>query len=230
MPSNKELRVVLKNKNHGYFLARSPNKENRLKLQVKQGANTIYYDLTANGVYEIFPLQFGNGEYLLTLYKEVLFGRYASAGQIRFNVLMEDENETYIHHNQYVPEDAEATKIAKDLVGESSKKTFLNMVKHIRDNFSYDFVKSHTVTKNETLPDIKGCLKNKMGICQDLASLAASMLRSVDIPAKLVIGYAGNRYHAWIEALIDGKWVLYDPTMDVSNLPTPKKYVTERWY
>ena len=51
------------------------------------------------------------------------------------------------------------------------------------------------------------------------------MLRSQDIPAKLVVGYTGDAYHAWVNVYIDGvgwidnyiyfdgtNWSLADPT------------------
>jgi len=41
-------------------------------------------------------------------------------------------------------------------------------------------------------------LAEKKGICFDYASLMTGMLRSQGIPCKLVVGYAGKAYHAWI--------------------------------
>jgi len=67
-----------------------------------------------------------------------------------------------------------------------------------------------------------------------------AMLRSQGIPCKLVIGYAGTVYHAWISVytkehgwveqsvLFDGKtWKLMDPTFASSskNDPDVLKYI-----
>ena len=54
-------------------------------------------------------------------------------------------------------------------------------------------------------------LQSGTGICQDYAFLATALLRSIDIEARFVEGYAGER-HAWVEAKLDGEWVTMDPT------------------
>ena len=41
-------------------------------------------------------------------------------------------------------------------------------------------------------------LEKKSGICFDYAALMTGMLRSQGVPCKLVVGYAGTVYHAWI--------------------------------
>ena len=73
-------------------------------------------------------------------------------------------------------------------------------------------------------------MRDKKGICFDYASLMTAMLRSQRIPAKLVIGYAGEEYHAWISVYteetgwvngiirFDGTtWVRMDPTYAAGN-------------
>jgi transglutaminase-like putative cysteine protease len=67
----------------------------------------------------------------------------------------------------------------------------------------------------------------KRGFCEHYASSLAFMLRSADIPARIVLGYQGGEYnaeldywlirqydaHAWVEAYISGLgWVRLDPT------------------
>ena len=69
-------------------------------------------------------------------------------------------------------------------------------------------------------------LQEKTGICFDYAALMTAMLRTQGIPTRLVIGYAGELYHAWISVYIkdvgwidniiyfDGKeWSRMDPTL-----------------
>ncbi|MBQ2868224.1 MAG: transglutaminase domain-containing protein, partial [Firmicutes bacterium] len=68
-------------------------------------------------------------------------------------------------------------------------------------------------------------LEEKKGICFDYAAMMTAMLRSQDVPCKLVVGYAGTAYHAWINVwteesgwidavvFFDGKtWQRMDPT------------------
>jgi transglutaminase-like putative cysteine protease len=51
-------------------------------------------------------------------------------------------------------------------------------------------------------------LEKKTGICFDYAALMTGMLRSQNVPCKLVVGYAGTAYHAWINVWTeDAGWV-----------------------
>lgn len=59
-------------------------------------------------------------------------------------------------------------------------------------------------------------LLNRRGVCRDFAHLAISLLRSKDIPARLVAVYAPGLtpmdFHAVAEACINGAWYVIDPT------------------
>jgi transglutaminase-like putative cysteine protease len=51
--------------------------------------------------------------------------------------------------------------------------------------------------------------------------LAVAMLRAAGIPAMSVDGwgYTGNIAggHGWVEAFVDGRWIIMDPTWDTTN-------------
>ena len=64
-------------------------------------------------------------------------------------------------------------------------------------NITYDKQLAANV-KSGYLPVLDTVLTKKTGICFDYAALMAGMLRSQGIPCKLVVGYAGSAYHAWI--------------------------------
>src|SRR6185503_9160608 len=69
-------------------------------------------------------------------------------------------------------------------------------------------------------------LQDKRGFCQQFASLTAVMLRSLDIPARVALGFtqgdpAGDntwavslkQYHAWVEVPFQGYgWLSFEPT------------------
>ncbi|WP_427171299.1 transglutaminase-like domain-containing protein [Arthrobacter sp. 92] len=59
-------------------------------------------------------------------------------------------------------------------------------------------------------------LLNRRGVCRDFAHLAISLLRSKDIPARLVAVYAPGLapmdFHAVAEAHLNGGWYVIDPT------------------
>lgn len=54
------------------------------------------------------------------------------------------------------------------------------------------------------------------GVCRDFAHVTAALLRALDVPARLVSVYAPQLrpmdFHAVVEALVDGRWVVVDST------------------
>ena len=89
---------------------------------------------------------------------------------------------------------------------------------------SYDEYRAATV-QSGYIPVLDSVLAEQKGICFDYAALMTAMLRSQGIPCKLVIGYAGSAYHAWVNVYIQGQgwisqaiyfdgndWKLMDPT------------------
>ena len=95
--------------------------------------------------------------------------------------------------------------------------------------------------KSGYLPVVDTILAAKKGICFDYAAVMTAMLRSQNIPCKLVVGYAGTVYHAWIDVYVEGvgwidgaiyfdgeEWTLMDPTFTSNGKRSPAimKYVT----
>ena len=102
------------------------------------------------------------------------------------------------------------------------------------NHFSYDYEKAKTVTSGY-LPELDAVLAERKGICFDYAALMTAMLRSQEVPCKLVVGYAGSVYHAWISVWtedngwIDGviffdgnTWKRMDPTFASSGEGDPE--------
>lgn len=59
-------------------------------------------------------------------------------------------------------------------------------------------------------------LESGEGVCRDYAHLTAALLRALDVPARLVSVYAPGLdpmdFHAVVEALVEGRWVVVDST------------------
>lgn len=58
---------------------------------------------------------------------------------------------------------------------------------------------------------------SRTGVCRDFAHLGVTFCRALNIPARLVVGYARfdtppPDFHAVFEAFVGGRWVLFDPT------------------
>ena len=97
------------------------------------------------------------------------------------------------------------------------------------ENLAYDKEKAATV-QSGYLPVLDTVLAEKKGICFDYAALMVGMLRSQEVPCKLVVGYAGTAYHAWVNVwseetgwvtaaiYFDGTtWQRMDPTFASSS-------------
>ena len=231
--TSKSLVVDAGNAAQGYILAHGKENKKRLKLRVTQGQYKLTYDLNTAGEYEVFPLQLGDGSYTVELFENVSGKKYAAEGKVTVSVKLDDPYAPFLGPNQYVhyTQDTEAVKTSYALCeGMTDDREIFETIRgYIKANYMYDYVKAATVAGG-TLPDIDGCYEKKMGICQDLAALAACMLRVQGVPTKLMVGYAGKMYHAWNSVVIDGEEVLYDPTLELSAIESGQTYTTERYY
>lgn len=221
------------NTDDGYVMVQyTAETSKKLKAQVTGPTTTYTYNLTV-GKWAAFPLSDGNGSYKVTVYENVSGNKYSAVLSASFSIELEDEFAPFLRPNQYVDyADAENT-IAKGLELTEGIEDPLEMVAVVYDyvvsNFKYDKIKAKTV-KSGYLPDLDEVLEKKKGICFDYAAVMTAMLRSQGVPCKLVVGYAGKTYHAWInvwsedEGWVDGavffdgqKWQRMDPTFASSN-------------
>jgi hypothetical protein len=221
----------LSNAEDGYIMIRylEKNTSAKLKVQITGPSGTKYtYNLRNDGEYEVYPLSDGNGSYMIGAYKNITGTRYSVLQTLKTDVSLTDEFAPFIRPNQYVnfSEDSAVVSLAKELIGTETDmlKKVGAIYTYVVENFSYDKELAATV-KSGYLPDVDQVLERKKGICFDYAAVMAAMLRSQRIPCKLVIGYAGEEYHAWINVyseesgwieeiiFFDGKnWRLMDPT------------------
>lgn len=59
-------------------------------------------------------------------------------------------------------------------------------------------------------------LEQRQGVCRDFAHLGIALCRSVNIPARMVVGYLYELkpmdLHAWFEAFVGDRWYTFDAT------------------
>ena len=198
---NSKVIIDYSNTEDGYVMVKfSANTSKKLKSQVK-GPKSVYTYTLKQGVWEIFPLSDGNGKYQVSVFENVKDTKYAVAGSVSFDVALKDEFAPHIIPNQYVDYADSVNTIAKAEELTKNIADPLEKVKTVYDyvvkNFTYDKEKAATV-KSGYLPVLDTVLEAKKGICFDYAALMTGMLRSQGVPCKLVVGYAGTAYHAWI--------------------------------
>jgi len=209
--SNSEATIDYSNTADGYVMVMyTASTTKRLKAQVKGPSTTYTYNLTP-GKWEVFPLSDGNGSYKITVYRNAYSNKYASVLSITESVSLTDEFAPFLRPNQYVDYSAAPNTIAKAAELTKDLTDPLAMVEVVYDyvvgNLTYDSYKASTV-KSGYLPVLDVTLAENKGICFDYAALMTGMLRSQGVPCKLVVGYAGKAYHAWISVWTkDAGWV-----------------------
>ena len=222
----------------GYVMVQYTKQTDKtLRVQV-EGPTTKYSYYLQAGEWATFSLSDGNGSYKVSLYIAVEGNKYSKVTGVNFDVTMKDEFGPFLYSNPYVDfEHAPNTiEMAKKLT--NGLESVLDKVSVIYDyvisNFKYDDEMAQTVS-GSYLPELDKVLERKKGICFDYAAVMAGMLRSQKIPAKLVIGYADDVYHAWLSVYsedtgwvdaavyFDGEtWMRMDPTFAATGGNTDK--------
>ncbi len=217
----------------GYIQVRAEPTSNKLKLRISRGDTTYTYDLNGEGAYEVFPLQFGSGKYVCALYKNIKANKYAKDAEVSVSVELADENAAFRCPSQYVNYTQESPAVLASEEICANLETDAEKVEAIRSfmvgGFAYDYVRALTGAERY-LGDVDGCFETRLGLCQDLAAVAACMLRVQGIPTQLVIGYAGEVYHAWNNVYIDGEYQHLDITAELGGFAKNTVYTPERYY
>lgn len=226
------------NATDGYVMAQyTAETDCRLKVLVQGPTTTYSYNLPV-GQWEVFPLSDGNGSYQVGIYINVTGNKYAMVNTASFEVELKDEFAPFLRPNQYVNYTDAPNTVALGAQLTAGMEHPLEKVAavydHVIHSLTYDEEKAATV-KSGYLPELDLVLEEKKGICFDYAALMTAMLRSQEVPCKLVVGYAGEVYHSWIsvwteeDGWIDGAiffdghvWKRMDPTFASSGGETPE--------
>ncbi len=195
----------------------TPGVKTKLMIAKEQGKYT--YTLSPDKLEEAFPLQMGNGDYTISVLEQVGGTKYKIVREAMVPLQLANGNAVFLGSVQNIrwSETSQAVQLAKELT--RSSQSDAEKVRAI-----YDYIVG-TIRYDEALaagdltdyvPDIDRTIARQQGICYDYASLFASMLRSVGIPAKLVMGNSDyvSVYHSWNEVYIGGQWVTIDTTVD----------------
>lgn len=229
------------------YLKETPKK---LKVIIEKGKEKYTYDLNNKGEYSVYPLQMGDGKYTVKVFENISDNKYSVKQTITINVKLKDANAPFLASNQLVNYANTPKTLEKAEELTEGKETDFEKIDVIYDyiisNIAYDSEKSKSV-KSGYLPSLDEVLMSNKGICFDYASIMAAMLRSREIPAKLVTGYSSNLnvFHAWNEVYtketgwiklnemyFDGKeWKLMDSTIassaKQSNSPKVMEYTNK---
>jgi hypothetical protein len=221
------------NASEGYICVMS-NLDIVVKVLVDTTSGARYqYTINGPGSYITIPLSEGSGTYVVGVYSHVIDDQYSPVFSQTIEVALTDNLKPFLYPSQFVnfAEGDAAVDLSQQLAeGSVTDVDVINKVyKWVCQNIDYDMELATTVASGY-LPNNTNTINLGKGICFDYAVLTASMLRAQRIPAKLVIGYAGSAYHAWMEVYSEetgrvlhytfngNEWVYeVDPTFDAAS-------------
>ncbi len=229
---NDKVTVDVSHMDQGYVMVKYNGSNGKIKVQITK-QTTYTYNLNARDAYEVFPLTEGNGSYSIKVFENISGNQYAQAFSQSVQVNLENQYAPFLYPNQYVNFNQNSNAVAVSAQVAAGAADQLGIVANVFDyvvqNLTYDHNKAATV-QSGYLPNVDSTLATRNGICFDYASLMTAMLRAQDIPTKLVVGYTGQLYHAWISVYLpnqgwvenviyfDGQnWSLMDPTFASSG-------------
>ncbi|MBC6679880.1 transglutaminase-like domain-containing protein [Zhenpiania hominis] len=230
---NEAAEIDISNTSQGYIGIRYLGNNRKVKLQLTKDAETYTYNIQKKKSFSIFPLSMGNGTYTIGIFENISTNQYSQACSETIEVKLEDENLPFLYPNEYVSYTRNSPVIRlSNQITEGSGDELEKVEKvfdYVTSTIDYDYELAENIPL-EYIPDIEQVLKEKTGICFDYASVMSAMLRIQGIPTRLVIGYAGDVYHAWISVYVEDKgwvdgiirfdgesWTLMDPTTAASS-------------
>ncbi len=226
----------------GYVMAQFTGDSGKIKLMIQSLTHTVQNAESVKYIYDIyledeiraFPISLGDGEYTISILKQLPDGQYTALNAVNIDVEMTDNYSRFLYPNALVrfDENSDSTLKAQELAtGATSELGAIeNIFNFIVDNVSYDWDLAATPNREFYVPDADKTLADGTGTCYEYSVLMTSMLRSQGIPTQMVFGDAGGAYHAWlnvhsketgtVDTVIhfDGsEWTLMDPTFASSG-------------
>lgn len=206
------------------------NSSKSKKVTIAKGSDKYTYDYAPNNKY---PLQLGNGQYTISLLEHVSGTSYKVLKRETLTVNIINQNSVYTQSIQNIQfsETSNSTKLAKELTknARTTEEKVVLIHDYIVKNVKYDFNKTNP---SDYTPNLDSILTNKLGVCYDYAAVFAGMLRSLEIPTKLMMGYKNDikTYHAWNEVYISetNQWVIIDTTYDSVKLGYKEAYTMKK--
>ena len=219
----------------GYALDYSGTASGYIGIQATSNWEKLVFQVSANGIQYnywfdednqtlIIPLQYGSGNYTFNVLQNTTGDKYATIYSNTEYVELTDEFQPFIRSNSMVnyEVDSECVKEAAKLASQCDNDAELvnKVYEFVEDKIDYDheFADSNP---EMYYPDLDGTLDSGKGICFDYAALAAGMLRSQGVPAKIITGYVyldGELYHAWNMIYLKNEgWITVEISASAEN-------------
>ncbi len=190
-----------------------------IKVLVTTPSEALYQYVMNCSVLTV-PFTEGKGVYKVQIVRNLRSDTYELLREVQVSNTYDDVD---IYTNSYANVTfsltSDAVKQASELVSSSSseEETIAIIRDYMAKNFTYDKEKSTAVKTIQTdyTVDSNKIMQDRQGICYDFATVFAIMLRSQNIPCKVVTGYVNGLYHAWNEVYVEDTWKVVDITYDI---------------
>jgi transglutaminase-like putative cysteine protease len=216
---NDDVLLDYSNANKGYVQVLYTGKSDgniRVIIETDGSAPHTYW-LDPEKGYNVYPLSQGDGEYRIGVHIRRDGIVFLSLYTATIDVVLEDEFAPFLHPSMMVNfnQNSMVVRKAQQLTWDSAThyEKIVTLYEWVAENITYDFQLADTV-QSGYIPNPDTVFVRGQGICYDYAVLLVAMLRSLHIPAQLVMGYANGAYHAWVNVYRDDmlEWQRLDPT------------------
>lgn len=137
-------------------------------------------------------------------YRAIVDGRAVPAGVDPLDTVV------YLRPSRYCESDALAPEARQRFGALAGAELVFAVVEWVHRRLDY------VPEASDPIGGARGTLESGAGVCRDYAHLVIGMLRALDVPARMVAVYAPGLtpmdFHAVVEALVDGRWYLFDAT------------------
>ncbi|MCL2807948.1 MAG: transglutaminase domain-containing protein [Coriobacteriia bacterium] len=216
------------NAQDGYVMVAYMGASDSAKLQIACHCNqSVYtYNLPYSTEHLAFPFSSGSGIYTVTIFEpDPQLGEDMHNPVLSkvIEVALFDELSPFLYPNHLVwfTPDTQAIEGSAGIFANarSERHVVVDAYNFVLNNIEIDLEMANDETKSGSHSrNIDVIVEEGKGTCLEYAVLLTALLRSQQVPAKLVFGDTPGGYHAWVSAYIRGfGWVLLDPANEAST-------------
>ena len=208
---------------YGYVMVKYTGPHELVLIELLHEEAPTNFKIHSSESYTCLPLSHGNGIYHIRFYEPALYAgtdEYSELFQTELFVELQDEFMPFLYPNQMVwfSAQSQAVQFGAELLDSSMSdaEVITAIFNYVTENISADYQLEseilNGIIEERLILDIDSIYLEQSGVCLDSAVLMTALLRSQQIPAKLVFGYANTDWHAWVSVYTpEGGWVSYDP-------------------
>ncbi len=205
----------------------------KMKVGVTFKGSTVYYNYVP-GTKTAYSLTNGDGQYTVTLYKNIYGTSYKTVARSTFTATIADTLAPYRASTAEITfskDDGIGMKAAELCAGKTTDAEKIVAIHNfIAANFSYDYDLAAKIAgglvKNY-VPNTNEVLMARKGICYGISAVFAAMCRSQGIPCVIQKGNYRGEYHAWNSVYVNGEWQAVDLTVSIGRMNTAAEKIED---